>query len=802
MFKRTVIDLGLDLVLNSVAGHALSPLGSQAVKEATTIFDSQAYLKRQKQVAALIYCLSASNKEGGAKLESFPDISDTLAFINSRPTGSLEGSQVFDVALFIKSARLLRGFLLQSTQLGCPDRDSEVDQIIPDISEKLLYLEQEIFKILESPGVVKENYPTVKALREKAEGRRRDRSRLASDLIHNNLYIMQSDVAVMRDGRVLLPVKNESKSQIEGYIQSSSQSGGTVFMEPFRLVDMNNAVIIAQEEIQLEIARLIAQLSSMIREVEMEIRILSSQVRKADFLYAFASWAVQNNCCRTLIGDPSTPGDYSCNLIQARHPLLGSTCVPIDLSVASGIKAVVLTGPNAGGKTVTMKTVGLFSLLNQICGFIPASDGSSLALFDRVFTDIGDDQSIQNQLSTFSGHMKSIGFILRNMTENSLVILDELGSGTDPQEGAALARSILEFCTKKAALTLTTSHHGVLKQYAYGSDIVQNASMEFDEKTLQPTFKVIAGLPGESHAIDTARRMKLPNSVIYSAQRYMGGEAMKISSIIRNLEALRRQAEAANAELARRTREIENQERHIAKEKRRLQTIENRLKKEKLNDFDDFISQTRKDLENMVAEIRQGEITREKTLKMKALFSDIQAKEQALRDEIQAKADELDQSQLAEDNSLPDSVALAPGMDVLCGPSKRSGTVIREAGPGRWQVAIGPMKFTLKETELTVPRRPAPVKSYSFDSTAKAPSPKLVLDLRGFRLLPALDAIDSQIESCCIYGLKSFSIIHGYGDGILSTGIHKHLSQNSLVDTYKFALPDDGGQGKTYVTLK
>ena len=802
MFKRTAVDLGLDLVLSSVSSHALSPLGSLAVKSAIPVFDKDAYILRQKQVSAVIYSITKATSENSVKVESFPDISDALDYILNRPTSSLEGEQIFNIGLFIRSAHLLKNLLGLSTQLGCPDKDSGVQDIIPEIPENLLYLEQEIFRILESPGVVKENYPTVKALRDRAEGKRLERSRLASDLMHLNSSIMQSDTAVLRDNRILLPVKNESKSMIDGYVQSSSQSGGTVFMEPFKLVDMNNAVIMAQEEIQLEIARLIGKLSDMVRECESDIRILCSQVKEADFLYAFASWAKNNDCCRTLVGDPSVAGDYSCNLIRARHPLLGSKCVPIDLTIPSGIKAVVLTGPNAGGKTVTMKTVGLFSLLNQICGYIPASDGSSLALFDRVFTDIGDDQSIENHLSTFSGHMKSIGFILRTMTKDSLVILDELGSGTDPQEGAALARSVLEFCTKKAALTLTTSHHGVLKQYAYGSDIVQNASMEFDEKTLEPTFRVIEGLPGESHAIDTAKRMRLPKSVTYSAQRYMGQEAMKISSIIRNLETLRREAESHKAELERRLRDISNQENHIEKEKRRLQAYENRLKKERLNEFDDYLRQSRKEMENMVAELRQGEITREKTLKMKSLFSDLQNREQNLRSQIEADEQSLDEKQLQEDNALSDSVELKVGMDVLCGPSKREGTVVKDLGMGRWQVAIGPMKFTFKETELTVPRRTNAVKSYSFDQGSRSPSPKLSLDLRGYRLLEALDAIDSQIEACCIHGLKNFSIIHGYGDGILSTGIHKHLGQSALVDTYKFALPDDGGQGKTYVTLK
>lgn len=802
MFKRTAVDLGLDLVLKTVAGHSLSPEGARAVENSVPVFHTDAYLKRQSQVSAVMFAISEATKEDGMRVESFPDLSPVFESITRNPTLSLEGEQVFNVGLFIRSARLLSSLLALSAKPDCPDKDSGAGAIMESIPESLLYLEQEIFRILESPGTVKENYPTVKALRDKADHRRMERSRLAADLMRSNASVMQSDAAVMRDGRILLPVRNESKSMIEGYVQSASASGGTVFMEPFRLVDMNNAVIMAQEEIQLEIARLIGKLSDMVKEAEMELRVLSSQVTEADFLYAFASWAKTNDCCRVHIGEPSVAGDYTCSLIHARHPLLGAKCVPIDLTVPSGIKAVVLTGPNAGGKTVTMKTVGLFSLLNQICGYVPASDGSKLALFDRVFTDIGDDQSIENHLSTFSGHMKSIGFILRTITKDSLVILDELGSGTDPQEGAALARSILEFCTKKSCLTLATSHHGVLKQYAYGSDIVLNASMEFDEKTLEPTFRVIGGLPGESHAIDTARRMRLPKSVTQSAQKYMGQEAMKISSIIRNLETLRRDAEAHKAELERRLRGIENEENHIAKEKRRLQAYENRLKKERLNEFDDFMRSSRREMENMVAELREGEITREKTLKMKALFNDLQEKGEQLKASVAAEADELDALQLEEDNSSADSVELKVGMDVLCGASKREGTVVRNLGKGRWQVAIGPMKFTFKETELTVPRRSAPVKTYSFEQGSRSPSPKLSLDLRGYRLLEALDAIDAQIEACCVHGLKSFSIIHGYGDGILSTGIHKHLGQNSLVESYKFALPDDGGQGKTYVRLK
>lgn len=809
MFKRTVIDLGLDQVLERISHLALSVQGAEGVRRAKPVFDVDSYSQRQGSVAAVSFAIGEASKRN-LLVESFPDISSVFSSIEANPVASLTGEQVYDVGLFIRSSGLLGSLLSLSNDPDCPDRGCGVDCIINDVPRELLDLETEIFSILESPGQVKENYPTVKALRDKADARRAERSRMAQDFMKSNPGIMQSNAAVMRDGRIVLPVRSESKGSVEGYVQSYSSSGGTVFMEPFRLVDMNNSVLMSQQAIDIEIARLIGSLSDMVKACEVQLRTLVSQVCEADLLYAFASWARLEGCCRTILvkgGRASVAGregdeDGLCNLIHARHPLLGPKCVPIDLRIPAGDMAVVLTGPNAGGKTVTMKTVGLFSILNQICGFIPAHDGSSFALFDMVFTDIGDDQSIENNLSTFSGHMKSIGFILRSMTADSLVILDELGSGTDPQEGAALARSILEYCTSKAALTMVTSHHGVLKQYAYSSKNVLNASMEFNEQTLEPTFKVISGLPGESHAIDTAKRMHLPKCVVASAQRYMGDEAVKISSIIRGLEQKRREADSKAAELSRRLRAVENEERHIANENRRLKAMENRLRKGSLSEFDHALKESRKRLENLVAEIRVGEMTKEKTQKVKSFIADMEAQRGSIEAQVSKVDEEIDAYDMKEDASSELHVDLQPGMDVLCGPNKREGSVVRSAGEGRWVVAIGPMKFTFKESELTVPRRAPSVKSYSFDSSTKAPSPKMTLDLRGYRLEAALDALDSQLEACCIHGIKSFSIIHGYGDGILSAGIHRHLNASPLVDSYRFAHPDDGGQGKTYVSLK
>lgn len=784
MLRRSALDLELDKVLNIIALRSLSTMGKRSVLRAEPLTDFSAYDNRRNTVSLTVEAIiAAAGKE--IRATGFPDIDVLFDILTADHSARLDGELIYSVAEFIESAEVLSK-VFASTQ------KEELKNVLGDISTELVLLKQEIFKILESPGKVRENYPTVKTLREKADQKRLDRSRFAGRYMRSKADIMNSDSPVMRDGRIVLPVGIESKSKVQGYVQGASQTGSTLYMEPFELIDMNNAVILANQEIELEIARLLASLSAMIRENEEALRLLSSDVANADFLYSFASWAIEYKCCRVIQDE-----NYTCNIIKARHPLLRDRCVPIDMKIESKTKALVLTGPNAGGKTVTMKTVGLFSLLNQICGYIPASDGSSLALFDRVFTDIGDEQSIENSLSTFSGHLKNIGSVLRNITPSSLVIFDELGSGTDPQEGAALARSILEFCTKKALLTLATSHHGVLKQYAYSSEVVVNASMEFDEKTMEPTFRVINGLPGESHAIDTAFRMHLPKSVVFNARKYMGKEAVKISSIIRSLEQKELEARKKLDEIQNLEKGVLEKQKALDSYEKKLKELENRLKKDELSEFDDFIKESRRNLETLVKELREGEITREKTLKVKAHISELEQIRDKRESDIDASEQEL------EDYEEPSEVVYEPGMDVLCGPNKREGVIVRKEKDGRFQVAIGQMRFTFKESELS-PAKSKTVKARAiYDSSAiKSVMPKSSLDVRGMRLEESLEAIDSQIEACCVHGLAGFSIIHGYGNGILSTGIHNHLKMHGAVEDYFFAHPDDGGQGKTYVRLR
>ncbi|HKL60647.1 MAG TPA: endonuclease MutS2, partial [Sphaerochaeta sp.] len=532
MNKKSIEDLGFLQVLEKIQGCALSREGYRHLASMGFLTDRIALEERQRKVAAFYRLLG---RPDAPLPSSFADITEAMQTVKN-PRLVLDGQALIGIAHFIGSSEKLLSYCNQSVENSGP-LEAINGLLGGEIESSLLHLKASIQTILDEGGEVKESHPAIRALHKRVEQAKGERSRFCNDYMKTKRDAMQSELSAYRDGRVVIPVRNDRRSEVEGFISSASTTGNTVFMEPYKLVEMNNSVVMAENQILVEIAKLLAQLDEKARACTSELYSLRDMVGATDALYASARYSFDHNATQVDLDSDV------CTLLDARHPLLGKKAVPITVALGSKVQAVVISGPNAGGKTVTIKTVGLLALLNQFCGFIPATDGSSLPLFDDVFTDIGDEQSIEEELSTFSGHMKQIGHILRNMTENSLVIMDELGSGTDPVEGSALARATLEYCIRKAKLTLVTSHHGVLKQFAYAKENVINASMEFDEASHLPTFRVISGIPGDSHALDTARAMRLPTEVLDKAKQYLGSEAVEIGEIIRGLEKRKREAD-------------------------------------------------------------------------------------------------------------------------------------------------------------------------------------------------------------------------------------------------------------------
>jgi DNA mismatch repair protein MutS2 len=450
---------------------------------------------------------------------------------------------------------------------------------------------------------------------------------------------------------------------------------------------------------------------------------------------------------------------------------------------------LVVTGPNTGGKTVTLKTVGLLALMNQFGLEIPAAEGSALAVFDAVLADIGDEQSIEQNLSTFSAHVINAARILRGSGPRSLVLFDELGAGTDPEEGVAIAMALLDHFIQKGCLCLATTHHGILKNYGYTRAGVGNASMEFDLASLQPTYRILMGVPGESHALEIARRNGIPQELIHRAAGYLQQERGEAADLINRLS--RKQRELAEAE-----REQDQKERELAERTRqtdllnlRLRQRERELAEKGLSELEAFLRESRREYEKLVQRLRlQGEPEgRRETLDfLRGLEARVRSQEEQLEAEEPQAASELRE-----------------GMEVVIRSTGRGGRILRRGKGRRWVVATGSLRAELEPSELS----PAPQQGRAAPA-APSVSEELAereishqLDLRGLRLPEALRRLEQQLDHAVVRGLSEFSVVHGLGEGILQRGIHRYLRGSLLVKDYYFATPEEGGFGKTVVRL-
>ncbi|HPZ15608.1 MAG TPA: Smr/MutS family protein [Sphaerochaeta sp.] len=781
MKEKSIEALGFDAILTRIQSQCRSQEGRSYLALLPFISERDPLRERQALIGECIALLGL-----GATYQTFVSIDQVLEELDE-PTAAIGGEALVALSSYIEAAHTLFEVVHATTGEGREfDRASRL--MGPAFSQALLELSEAITGDLDESGEVRTTHPALVRLYREIEAKRGRRSQYCRQYIRDHGDVVQADQEALRDGRLVIPIKRDAHSQVGGFVSSHSGSGSTLFMEPFALVEMNNAVVMAQNQILIEVAKILASLAAKARLVRADLRALQQLVGQSDGTMAIARWIIDVGAT------PTNLESSRLNLIAARHPLLGSKAVPITLTLDEGVRAVVFSGPNAGGKTVSIKTVGLFALINQFTGHVPAQGGSSLPLFDQVYCDIGDEQSIDDELSTFSGHMKQIASILREAGSDSLILLDELGSGTDPVEGSAIAQSILEYAHTRACLTLVTSHHSLLKQYAYAKKEIINASMAFDERSLEPTFTIVVGLSGESHGLDMARSMGLPPSVIAQAETLLGSEQLQLSAIIKDLEGRRIALEEEGKRLERRRIALHGEIKGVQLKELRLNQQLAQLKAGQLTSLERFTREKRRELEALVADLRRGGAEQDESGRIKEALS-------SLTDRIQAEEKELASLEEAIEERTPKAtpVNYEVGMDVLCGPTKREGRILKKLGKGRYQVAIDAMKMTLKASDLTPAKGGEQTVSVSYQSSAA--EPKLVLDVRGLTLEEALSQVALQIEAALVHGMESFSIIHGYGDGILSRGIGKYLKAQRAVKDYRFAMPEDGGMGKTYVML-
>ena len=716
----------------------------------------------------------------------------------------------------------------------------EQTQKLPDFTET----EKLIFHIITPDGQMRD-LPEIAAIRKQIAALN---TKIKTILRHYTTDqklagVLESSVPVLRNGRQVLAVKASLQNRINGIIIDISQSAQTVYVEPQEVVLCSNELIQKENELIQVINRILAELTKDLQPSIPLFRQAHPVMLLLDQTCAAARWGNENNCCYAVpaIGEPPL-------LLKARHPLLGQKAVPIDFYFMDGKRVLIITGPNTGGKTVSLKTFALFSMLNQAGLPVPAAEGTRLAVFKEIFADIGDSQDIDMSLSTFSGHMKNIAQAVTGADKHSLVLLDELGSGTDPQEGTAIAMSVLDTLIEKNAFVLVTTHMGILKNYGYTNAKCVNASVEFNTSTLSPSYKLMMGIPGESHAIAIARKSGLPQEVVNHAKNYIATEQADVSSLIKGLNKKHAELDRIQHKARMLQKEVEEKEQRIKEKELSLRRKENELKKGHQQEMHDFLIHSRRTLENLVREIREGELTREKTVGVKQFISDLQkdvdrldnkieieeeklaAQEQAFQKETAARKKEpgsnkktkrklsnaealkyatpVMAAEVAGSGKAPveeEPLVFAPGATVTAGATRNEGILIDLARKGVWNVQFGSVKMTVKEKDLKLVRsgskQLAPDVSYDLQSSTKEERPLFELRLLGMRTEEAIHALEHQIDLCTLHNFPHFSVIHGKGDGILQQAVRDYLSHSPSVQSFDFAPPEDGGTGKTYVTL-
>ena len=727
---------------------------------------------------------------------------------------SIELEQAYALGQFCRSTIAIKKSLQTSQtelntleSLALPTLRNLADNL-PDLNDA----EAEIFKIIDNSGAMRD-LPSIREIRASIASIRNNIEKLIKSYTNDTKLqdALQSNVPALRGNRQVLAVKANFKGRFKGIVHEVSQTGQTVYIEPDDIVQKNNDLIQEEFKLSQEVRRILKELTAKLAEYKELFESAHIIMLRFDCAYAAARWGIEQKATFAL----DCTATENLRLIQARHPLLGEKVVPIDVHFHGDYKVLILTGPNTGGKTVTLKTIALFAMLNQSGFPIPANEGSRLPFFTSVFADIGDEQSLDQSLSTFSAHMKNIGEMTSRANDTSLLLLDELGSGTDPQEGAAISMAVLDSLIEKKAFVLCTTHQGVLKNYGYTNPICINASVEFNEQTLRPTYRVLMGVPGESHALDIAQKSGLSQEIVQKAQTYMENGHADVSALIKGLNEKYEELSKTEIDFKKKEQYINDKYRKVDLKELKLRQKEFELKEQGYKKGQKFLDENRKMLENLVRELREGEITREKTLKVKQAIEEMEKELSSEQKSLKGDREQL--STIKNQQQETPVEEFAKGVEVWVGETKQRGFIVDKLKKNSYLVQVGSIKLTVKETNLQL----APVSgvklspsivvemdkssgggSNTSKNSGPAERPKFELRLLGMRREEALKTLERQLDLCVLYDLTTFSVVHGTGNGVLQEAVKEYLSTLGSKVEFHFARPEDGGTGKTYVTLR
>lgn len=786
MDRHTIQILEYEKVLAIVSRYASTEAGRARIIATCP-------LKDQSQIANRLGMVSEAKSlsEWG---ESLPiagvyEIGDSIS--RSRVPGAvLDAGSLLRIQSAAGAARIVRDFL---------DRNKDKAPLLWKLASNLRVLrelEDRIGAAIDDDTNLKDGASSElkRIRREKTRVSTRISSSLSDILAGENLQPhLRESLITIRNGRYVIPLRAEAKGKLDGIVHDTSQSGATVFIEPMATVQLNNALRTLELEEKDEILRILAALTDMVRasagDLDVDLEILTD----LDVMNAAARFSLDFSCI-----EPELRNDGRIVLRGGRHPLLvetqraggGEGVVPLDLAVGGDRPGLLITGPNAGGKTVALKTVGVLALLAQTGFHIPCDDGTSLSLSGKIYADIGDEQSIELSLSTFTSHMKNILTILDNADSNSLILLDEVGAGTDPSEGSALARTIIEGLLEKGATIVATTHHMSLKVFAHDEPRLENASMEFDTEGLRPTYKLVQGVPGASHAFEIAARLGMRAPMLDRAREYCGAQEVRFEELTRDLLERMRNLAIEEASVEARSRKAGEV---LAEYEAKLDDInryKRQIRKEALKEARSYVDEARRKATQAVRDLKKPEVHSDEA----------RAVEKRLRRKSGEIREKIERIEEAESPRQP-LREVRVGARAYVRPLGRDGMVLTEPDArGRLLVVVGSMRIEVKAGDLYQPDTSAPKPSretVEFE-TKEVPGE---IEVRGMTSEDAWEAVDKYIDDAALQGFPSVRVIHGKGKGILAKKIRELLASHPRVKSYRFGEIGEGGTGVTVIEI-
>ena len=781
MQERTLEVLEYEKILEKVAGQARSSVIKNKILNLAPMIDADEIKEELENTAQMVGVIS---RFGNIDLFGLYDFTAMIGYVRKR--GILEPYELLQVNDLLRVSEYLKDYGKDIEEPYIKDLFARIstNDFIKDEIERSIISEDEI---ADNASSELRNIRRQKA-RKEADIKAKLNSYISSDRYDDAL---QDKVVSIRDGRYVVPVKTNKKSVIGGIIHDKSSSGNTIFVEPAAIVELNNQLKDLELKEEDEIRRILDRLSRFVEKFDVEILENQKLIGRIDFLAAKAKFAINNEYTK-----PKITTDKIIKLNQARHPLLTGKVVPIDVVIGGDYKTLIITGPNTGGKTVSLKTVGLISIMAQTGFYIPAEENSIVNVFDDIFVDIGDTQSLEMSLSTFSASLTKIVKITENASPNSLVLLDELGSGTDPTEGAALAISILDFLRKKEIMTFATTHYSELKYYAVETDGVMNASVEFDVNTLSPTYKLEIGTPGKSNAFEISRRLGLDEGILKNAQNLLGEDTKNVNKILDEIEESKEEIEAKNAEIDRYKREIQRAKRDLEAKSKEVENQRAAIIREAEDRANEILEKANTESQEMLKEAKKSK---------NANTSDIDRSLNNIRNRYKSSKIERKQKGLTVEKSddAPEDLKLGD-IVIIEGINERAEVISEPDDKGNIKLQMGILKMDSNIKNVTKVESDSKTEKniQKVYNAKKAMNISPTLDLRGQRYDDAMRSLDKYLDDAMLAGISKAKIIHGKGTGALINGVTENLKNDKRIADFRLGDDKEGGYGVTIVSFE